>query len=53
MDTLKKKQFSVTLDEDLIEEIKAVAEECDRPFSQYVNLVLRDYLKKQKETPQN
>lgn len=41
-----KQKVSITLDEDVIEKIKVLAEECDRSFSQYVNLVLKEYLKK-------
>lgn len=39
-----KKKVSVTLDENIISEIQQLAEECDRSFSQYVNLVLKSYL---------
>ena len=40
-----KKKVSITLDEDIIEKIKVLAEECDRSFSQYVNIVLREAIK--------
>jgi len=40
-----KKGVSLTLDEDVIEQIKILAEENDRSFSQYVNLLLKEYLK--------
>lgn len=43
MKSLKNK-VSVTLDEDIIDEIKKLSEEDDRSFSQYVNIVLRKYL---------
>ena len=36
----------MTLDEDIVERLKALAEYDDRSLSQYVNLILRDYLKK-------
>jgi len=39
-----KQQLSVTLDEDLVLEIKALAEADDRSFSQYVNMILKKYL---------
>lgn len=42
-----KKKVSITLDEDIIERIKLIAENEDRSFSQYVNLVLKEYLKEQ------
>ena len=48
MKTLKQK-VSITLDEGVIEEIKAMAEEDDRSFSQYINLVLRKYLNETKK----
>ncbi len=40
-----KQKVSITLDEDIIEQIKELAEEEQRSFSQYINLVLTDYLK--------
>ena len=39
-----KNKVSITLDEDVIERIKALAEEDDRSFSQYINLVLKEHL---------
>lgn len=44
-----KLKVSITLDDDIIVEIKKLAENDDRSFSQYVNLVLREYLSKQDE----
>lgn len=41
-----KTKVSITLDTDIIEKLKELAEQDDRSFSQYINLVLRDYLKK-------
>ena len=41
-----KKKVSITLDEDIINRIKSIAENDDRSFSQYVNLVLREHLEK-------
>ena len=40
-----KNKVSITLDADVIEAIKELAENDDRSFSQYVNLILKDYLK--------
>lgn len=40
-----KSKVSITLDEDMIQEIKKLAEE-DRSFSQYINMVLKEYLSK-------
>ena len=39
-----KSKVSITLDSDIIEKIKKLAEEDDRSFSQYINLVLKEYL---------
>lgn len=39
-----KVRVGMTLDEDLVERLKEMAEEDDRSFSQYVNLILREYL---------
>ena len=41
-----KKKVSITLDEDIISEIKSIAEYDDRSFSQYINLVLKEHLEK-------
>ncbi|MCI9175964.1 MAG: ribbon-helix-helix protein, CopG family [Lachnospiraceae bacterium] len=38
-------KVSITLDEEIINEIKELAEQDDRSFSQYINLVLKEYLK--------
>lgn len=43
-----KEKVSITLDAEIISEIKTLAEKDDRSFSQYVNLVLREYLKEKK-----
>ena len=40
-----KNRYSITLDEDIAEKIKRLAEEDDRSFSQYINMVLRDWIK--------
>ena len=42
-----KKKVSITLDDDIILKIKLFAEQDDRSFSQYVNLVLKEHLEKQ------
>ncbi len=44
-----KEKVSMTLDSDIIERIKELAEKDDRSFSQYVNLVLRRYLEKNED----
>lgn len=40
-----KQRVSLTLDEEVIEKIKILAEDCDRSFSQYVNIVLKEHIK--------
>ncbi len=40
-----KTKVSITLDTDLMQRIKQLAEEDDRSFSQYINLILKEYLK--------
>ena len=40
-----KNKVSITLDADIIDKIKELAEKDDRSFSQFINLVLREYLK--------
>jgi hypothetical protein len=39
-----KSKVSITLDADIIEQIKQLAEQDDRSFSQYINMILKDYL---------
>ena len=45
-----KKKVSITLDADVIDEFKRLADEDDRSFSQYINIVLREYLEEPKES---
>jgi hypothetical protein len=39
-----KSKVSITLDTDLIDLIKEMAENDDRSFSQYINLVLKEWI---------
>lgn len=39
-----KSKVSITLDSDIIEKIKELAEHDDRSFSQYINIILKEYL---------
>ena len=39
-----KTKVSITLDSDVIEKLKVLAEKDDRSFSQYINLILKEYL---------
>lgn len=45
-----KTKVSITLDTNIIEKIKELAEADDHSFSQYINLILKEYLTKQKNT---
>ena len=42
-----KQKVSITLDEDIIEQVKELAEEDDRTFSQYINMVLKKWINSQ------
>ena len=44
-----KSKVSITLDSDIIEKIKILAEKDDRSFSQYINLILKEYLNQKSE----
>ncbi len=39
-----KTKVSITLDADVIEQLKKLAEADDRSFSQFINLVLKEFL---------
>ena len=45
-----KNKVSITLDAYIIDRIKELAEEDDRSFSQYINLVLREHIKNLEKT---
>lgn len=40
-----KSKVSITLDNDIIKQIKELSEEDDRSFSQYINMILKQYLR--------
>lgn len=42
-----KEKISITIDNDILERIKQLAEEDDRSLSQFINLILKEYLKKE------
>ena len=44
-----KEKISITLDSDLLAELKAEAEKDDRSLSQFINLILRKYIKNKKD----
>ena len=39
-----KTKVSITLDSTIIEQIRELADKDDRSFSQYINLILKEYL---------
>ena len=45
-----KGKVSITLDSDIIQTIKDYAEEDDRSFSQYINMVLKEYISRRSRT---
>ena len=42
-----KERISITIDNDILEIIKTEAENDDRSLSQYINLILKEHLKKE------
>lgn len=46
-----KAKVSITLDTDVIDQLKRLSEEDDRSFSQYINLILKDYLARRTDAP--
>ena len=42
-----KEKISITVDSDVLEKIREQAEQDDRSLSQYINVVLKDHLKRQ------
>lgn len=42
-----KEKISITIDSDILEKIRIQAENDDRSLSQYINIVLKDHIKKQ------
>ena len=45
-----KEKVSITLDSDIIKKLKDLAEDDDRSFSQYINMVLKEWVSKIDET---
>lgn len=43
-----KEKISITIDSDILEKIKIKAENDDRSLSQYINLILKEHLNKNK-----
>ncbi len=45
-----KGKVSITLDSDIIQRIRDYAEEDDRTFSQYINMVLKEHISRRNGT---
>ncbi len=45
-----KEKISITVDGDILESIKMLAESDDRSLSQYINIVLKDHVKNKTKT---
>lgn len=45
-----KEKVSITLDSDIIKKLKDLAEDDDSSFSQYINMVLKEWISKIDET---
>lgn len=43
-----KEKISITIDTDLLKDLKAEAEKDERSLSQYINLILKKYIKDKK-----
>ena len=44
-----KEKISITIDSDLLKELKIQAEKDDRSLSQFINLILRRYVESERE----
>ena len=44
-----KEKISITIDSDMLEKVREIAEADDRSLSQYINLVLKKHLEDRKE----
>jgi len=44
-----KEKVSITLDSDIVKEIKNLAEKDDRSFSQFINKILKDFIAENKK----
>lgn len=48
-----KEKISITVDSDVVQEIKKMAESDDRSFSQYINMVLKEHIQKNSHKSSN
>lgn len=44
-----KEKISITVDTDLLQELKIAAEQDERSLSQFINMILRKYMKEKRE----
>ena len=47
-----KEKVSITLDEDIVQKIRELAENDEPSFSQYINMVLKNHIKRQEISDQ-
>ena len=47
-----KDKISITVDSDVVQKIKELAEADNRSFSQYINMVLKEHITKAEDTPE-
>ena len=47
-----KEKVSITLDEDIVQKIRELTENDERSFSQYINMVLKNHIKRQEISDQ-
>ena len=45
-----KTKISITIDNEIVDKLKELSEQDDRSLSQYINLILKEYLKEKYET---
>jgi len=48
-----KDKISITVDSDVVQKIKELAEADDRSFSQYINMVLKEHITKVENPPED
>lgn len=48
-----KEKVSITLDSDIVQKIKNMAEADDRSFSQYINMALKEHIQAREEVTHN
>lgn len=48
-----KEKISITIDEDILKKLKYLAECDDRSLSQYINLALKEHIRKEEERREN